>query len=828
MNILDYKNFFLVGIKGVAMTSMAQLLVDAKKSVSGSDVEENFVTKNILKKIDVNIFTGFEDEIPEDIDCVIYTAAHKGKYNPQVIKAKENNIATYSHAEAQADLFNQKKGIAVCGVGGKSTVSAMITWILEKTNKNPSYAVGVGNIPGLNRTARWRADSDFFVAEADEYVVDPSAPSRNETIIPRFSFLLPYTTVCTNLKFDHPDVYKNFDHTKQVFYEFFNQIHKEGYLILNYKDLEHKPTTSAKNIITFGDKKEADFVYDMSEKKQEPGKNVATLIYQNNKYEINLKIPGKYNIENSVAAIAGCFSIGVPIADSISALESFNSTQRRFELVGNINNVVYYDDYAHHPNEVKSVILALNSWYPNQKKIIAFQPHTYSRTKQLLNDFIDSFGSIDDLTEIILVDIFASAREGLDESISSDDIVNGVKNKFPQIKISNQKTLSSLQNYFEENKAKVDVVLTIGAGDIYKVHSTYFKLKNKFPKLDFKEEYKLAKHTTVKIGGPAEVFYDCKNSQEFADLISFSIKNKIETTILGWGANTLISDNGIRGLVIKNSALDIKIIDEKPEPTKNQEITKILPRLDSDKTKGSFKYEFSDLDYDESQYPSVLVEMDAGVPLNFAINTLIEKGITGLQWYSRIPATIGGAIYNNIHGGTHFISEVIKSVKVIDQNGNIKNLQNIDLKAGYDVSRFHTSKEIIISAVLRLKFGNKEKAKEVAIEWATRKSVQPQKSLGCVFQNISASDKEKLSLPTSSVGYIIEHILHKKNFQIGEAKVSDRHAAFIENLGNANSHDYLEIIRLIIKETKEKTGIQLKPEIFFLGFDDVELMGITK
>lgn len=471
MSILKYNNFFLVGIKGVAMTSMAQLLIDAQKEVSGSDVKEDFVTKDILKKLNLKITVGFDSEIPYGIDCVIYTAAHEGKFNPQVINAQKRKIKIYSHAEAQAEFFNLKKGIAVCGVGGKSTVSAMISWILMKVGAEPSFAVGVGNIPGLDKTARWDTDTNIFVAEADEYVTDTSAPLRNEEITPRFSFLKPFITVCTNLKFDHPDVYKNFDHTKAVFFKFFNQINNNGFLIINYKDLKHNPATSAETTLSFGDNPNADFSYKTVTKDNEPGTNVGLLTYKNLKYKIVLRVPGSYNLENAVAAIAACSIVDIPIFESINALESFNSTQRRFELIGTKNGVTYYDDYAHHPNEIKPVIEALNKWYPNSRKIIAFQPHTYSRTKNLLEEFIDSFKVVDDKTKVLLLDIFSSAREKYDSTISSNDIVKGVRSKYKNIEISNLETIHNLSVYFENKLIQGDVVLTIGAGDIYKVHS---------------------------------------------------------------------------------------------------------------------------------------------------------------------------------------------------------------------------------------------------------------------------------------------------------------------------------------------------------------------
>lgn len=353
------------------------------------------------------------------------------------------------------------------------------------------------------------------------------------------------------------------------------------------------------------------------------------------------------------------------------------------------------------------------------------------------------------------------------------------------------------------------------------------QLKTQFTQLDFRENYPLAQHTTVKIGGPAEIYCETKQSEDFILLVSYMRKNNLPLTLLGWGANTLISDEGIKGLVVRNTSQSITVLNSKGENEKTLEHEQIAARWQSDSQKGTFTYEFSDLDYDESQEERVLVQLDSGVSLPYAINILIQQGITGLQWYSRIPATVGGAIYNNIHGGTHFISEVIKSVTVIDELGKTKILDKMELKAGYDISRFHQTNETIVSAIFLLYKGDAQKATRVVSEWAVRKSIQPQRSLGCVFQNISNEVKDKLGYPTSSVGYIIEHILGKKGFQIGGAKVSDKHAAFIENTGSATAKEYLDVIRIIIQETKEKTGIKIKPEIFFLGFKESELVGIV-
>ncbi len=335
----------------------------------------------------------------------------------------------------------------------------------------------------------------------------------------------------------------------------------------------------------------------------------------------------------------------------------------------------------------------------------------------------------------------------------------------------------------------------------------------------------LSKHSTVRIGGPAEIWYEPQTTEEFCNAIKSARELGISITILGRGSNTLISDKGIAGLIIRNASKEIKILEgeiEKEEPLK-ETIDEIEARWQSDNQKGTFKYEFKDLDYDENNLPRIEVSLESGVDMPFAINYLIDKGITGLQWYSRIPGNLGGWIYNNVHGGTHFINEVVKSVKVLDKTSNIQILSGSELAFEYDKSRFQTSGEIILEANLLLYKGDKEKAKYVAMEWAKRKSIQPPNSLGSIFKNIDNQTKERLGYPTTATGYIVEHVLKMSGFKINDAAISPKHHNFIENTGNASAKDYLEVIKTIIDRAKDQIGINLKPEIFFLGFTSQEL-----
>lgn len=340
-----------------------------------------------------------------------------------------------------------------------------------------------------------------------------------------------------------------------------------------------------------------------------------------------------------------------------------------------------------------------------------------------------------------------------------------------------------------------------------------------------KQNEPLSSHTTLKIGGPADLFYEATDINELINVVKLAKRQNVPVTILGWGSNVLISDKGIRGLVIKNSAKTINISGEKPV---HEDKVQAIARWESDAKKGTMKYEFKDLDYDESDKPRVEVIMDSGVDLPFAINYLIGMEITGLQWYAGIPGTIGGAIFNNIHGGTHFMSEILDKVKILTTDLEVVELSVSELGMDYDKSRFHNSGEVILQGTFCLFRGDVEKAKFTATEWAARKKLQPRNSPGCAFANITQEQKEGNNFPTTSVGYIVEHEIGLSGFKVGDAAISKDHHNFIVNEGKATAADYLSVLKEVHKLTKEKFGIELVPEIMLLGFDPDEIKEFSK
>jgi UDP-N-acetylmuramate--alanine ligase len=351
----------LVGIKGVAMTALAQCLLDVGKTVRGSDVAETFVTQPILDQRHILIDVGFTTQLPETTECVIYTAAHQAQENSQVVEARTRGLPLYSHAEALGQLFNAKKGIAVCGVGGKSTISAMIAWILEHTQQHPSYAVGVGAILDMPNTGHWSEQGEYFVAEADEYVTDPTAPRKRLPITPRFSYLKPHITVCTHLLYDHPDVYHDFAHTQKVFGQFFSQTQPGGAVITLQADKQHIQPIVPPHVQHIGVGDGGACWIDSRSLRIHDGHATAEIVVSGGtRHTLSLQLPGRYNLENALMAVTAAVQAGVTWENACAALATFRSTKRRFEHLGTSKEgVILYDDYAHHPRELSAVIAAL-------------------------------------------------------------------------------------------------------------------------------------------------------------------------------------------------------------------------------------------------------------------------------------------------------------------------------------------------------------------------------------------------------------------------------------------------------------------------------------
>ncbi len=343
------------------------------------------------------------------------------------------------------------------------------------------------------------------------------------------------------------------------------------------------------------------------------------------------------------------------------------------------------------------------------------------------------------------------------------------------------------------------------------------KFLEEIKELDPKVDEVIAPFTTYKVGGKADFLVVTRSAEELKKVVLSAIKNSIEYIILGRGANVLVSDKGVRGLVIINKSDSISFINSDGEKIVS-EIEAIPPR--HQKVDNEF-YDFNDLLFEE-EGEEVKVVFDSGVDLAKAISFTLKNKLSGLQWFAGIPSTIGGALYNNIHGGTKHFSDYFYSAEVIDSKGEVKTFYFKDFNFGYDSSVLREGKGLVVLKVtLILKKLNDDlikKAEFVAKEWLKRKMNQPKKTSGCVFQNIPKEDQDRLELPTPSVGYIVDKIFNLSGEASGGAKISEKHGNFIENTGDAKAEDILKLINKIKTKAKTELDLDLKEEINYLGF----------
>jgi UDP-N-acetylmuramate dehydrogenase len=317
----------------------------------------------------------------------------------------------------------------------------------------------------------------------------------------------------------------------------------------------------------------------------------------------------------------------------------------------------------------------------------------------------------------------------------------------------------------------------------------------------------LAAHTTLKVGGNATYLVKTENSDQLYNALNLAIKFNQAFVILGKGSNIIVSDEGFKGLVILCTSTKWELINEDMNSNK---ASSIAPRFETEIS--GFEHENVESDLDGN----VLIRVDSGVAVNYLMHQLYKKDISGLEWYTGIPATIGGAIYMNMHGGEYFFGDLVYKAKITD-GMNIRTVDKDYFRFDYDWSILHQTKEVILSADLVLKRGDTKLARQITNEWARHKAQQPRKSAGCIFKNLPGEIKDKLNLPTTSVGYLIDKVLSLKGKRIGDAIISEKHAAFIENLGNASARDVYDLMQLVKTTAYAELGIKLEEEVQLVG-----------
>ena len=450
VEIDNYKRIHCLGIGGIGLSAVAEILKDNGHIVSGSDIKCSDVTTH-LESIGINVFYKHEASNVEGVDAIVYSAAVSDE-NPEVVRARELGIPLFSRAEVLGMLMeNYSNSIAICGTHGKTTVTSMTSLILRNVKYKPTILVG-GNLPEINGNVEI-GSNDYFVTEACEYMDS-------------FLNLKPSIGVILNIDSDHLDYFKDMDHIVRSFSSFVEKIGPDG-TIVAYGDnpFVKEILKNHDNKITYGYSETNDYYADNIEFDDRGFPKYDIISGGEKLAEVKLAVPGEHNVLNSMAAFATAKHLGVDTDVIISTLAAFGGTHRRFDYTGvTENGVKVIDDYAHHPTEVRATLSAARNVKHN-KLWVVFQPHTYTRTKALFDDFVECF---EDTDVLILTDIFA-AREKDIYNISSEKLYNAMKEKHPEREVHYIGDFDEIAEYIEKNAERDDIVITMGAGDVYKI-----------------------------------------------------------------------------------------------------------------------------------------------------------------------------------------------------------------------------------------------------------------------------------------------------------------------------------------------------------------------
>lgn len=454
-NLSDYKKIHFIGIGGISMSSLAEILLSKGYRVSGSDGVSSAVTDS-LKNLGIRVEIGQRAEnIAPDTDLVVYTAAVQ-EDNPELAAARSMGIDVIDRAELVGMIMlKYKYPVSVAGTHGKTTTSSMVSEIFMAAGLDPTVSIG-GMLPSIGGNYRV-GGNDYIVLETCEY---------------RDSFLKfnPYSAIILNIDRDHTDYFKTMEQMYSSYNKFVKRIAKDGFLVINsdIKDLDKVLDGYTGEVITYGKGinaqwQAADISYN------EKGQGHYTALYNGEKIaEIQLSIPGEHNVYNSLAAFALAYRSRIPVDSILKGIKSYSGTDRRFQYKGTFNGVKVIDDYAHHPTEIKATI---NSARKNKPSAlwICFQPHTYTRTYDLLDEFANALSEAD---KVVLLDIYAS-REKDTHLVSSADLRDKIAALGTEVYYI--PTMDEAEKFLKENCRPQEMLITMGAGDVYKLGENIVK-----------------------------------------------------------------------------------------------------------------------------------------------------------------------------------------------------------------------------------------------------------------------------------------------------------------------------------------------------------------
>jgi UDP-N-acetylmuramate--alanine ligase len=443
-----------VGIGGIGMSGIAELLLNLGYKVSGSDLQTSEITER-LKGLGGIIFAGHGADQINGADVVV-TSSAVGRDNPEVLAAERISIPVIPRAEMLAELMRLKYSVAIAGAHGKTTTTSMVASVLAQGGLDPTVVIG-GKLKGIGSNAVL-GKGDFIVAEADE----------SDGSFLKFS---PAIAVVTNIDREHLDYYQDLETIKAVFLDFIDRIPFYGLAILclDNESIQDLIPKIKKRYTTYGMSSQADFqIRDVVYEKRRSSFSVYRKGHKLGRFTLNL--PGIHNVYNATAGIATGVELEVPMDAIESALQTLEGVQRRLEIKGEVNGITVVDDYGHHPTEIKTTLQAIEECWPDNRKIIVFQPHRYTRTQALFDDFTRSFYQSDVL---LVLPIYAAGEQNI-EGITGRKLCEGIKAHGHKEVLYSEGQEDAI-DYLRKNLKSGDVLLTLGAGDVWQVGTEILK-----------------------------------------------------------------------------------------------------------------------------------------------------------------------------------------------------------------------------------------------------------------------------------------------------------------------------------------------------------------
>ncbi len=741
----------VLGVAGSGMSGIAALLLELGHQVSGSDKAKTQETERLQRLgLDFRGEHRAEDAVAPEL--FVYSSAIRDE-NPLLSAARLAGKPCARRAEALAAIMRAKKGIVIAGMHGKTTTSAMTAHVLREGGLHPSYYVGA-EIPILGRNAHWDAAGEYFVAEGDE---------SDGTL----QFFHPEHSLVLNIEEEHLDFYADLAAIEKVFAKLIEQT--AGTVFYSADDVNAtRSCAECGRGVSYGFSESADYRGTDVELK-----NFASVfrVHYRDKVlgEAVLNVPGRHNVHNALGVIAIGSELGMPFEKIVASLRKFEHARRRFEIKYASDRYLLVDDYAHHPTEIRATLKTARS--AGRKRVLTmFQPHRYSRTQALRKEFGAAF---DDADRVFITDIYPASEKPL-PGITGQTVVDElVAHGHGAASYQPKRTLlhCDVGNILDEG----DLLLSLGAGNIHEELAILAadlviseKLRGALGKDGIVRLYEpLAKHTTLRVGGPAHFWVEPRTENAFAEVLRLCHRENLPVFVMGRGSNLLVRDGGIHGVVIHPSGgefEEIKVTDGK-------------------------------------------ITAGAGVKLKELAYAGKAAGLGGLEWMEGIPGEVGGSLRMNAGamGGQTFDNVV--SVHFLDGEGNAHTRSRSEIEAFYrQVPLF--AQNYVVSAVFQ-----GQPAERAAIEkrleesQEKRRSSQPAaRSAGCIFKNP----------PTIPAGKLVEE-LGLKNTRVGNARVSEVHGNFLVNDGGATAAEMLELIERVKGEARMRRGIELETEVQIVG-----------